>query len=761
MSISLTPNINSNGNDDLVNSTDNNKTIAFGYGYDGTNWDRLRLDSNYNLNIRQQISPVGVTFFTNATGTSTGPGIYTGNNSYFVVRITPTTYSGTIQFQFSPDNANWYSLGLSSLTSSIWPNQAIGLTNSTNLINNSTPTSYHGTIPPNSYIRVNITAATGGSVSISGSFTAQHQFLPISTTGNNLRVQLGIGSSELTSFNADVTTPTSILATGMYMYNQNNTSGDRIRSAVFGDAGASSLVLATGLYVSSGSTAFNRARDMVGVATDTSIGTGVQAVGLMGFDGTSYGRIRVDSNYNLKVNTASVGTTTITLLNAVATAQIGSAFSTGGMRTIDFYLSGTFTGVAFVPQYSVDGGTNWRNLGGERSNDGINTTTLTTTNTWLRCQIPPNASIRGYLSTISTGSVTAVAYASADSPLMTPNGIGVGMRLVDFNGNYPTYTTIGSGVGDGGSIGGLIGGVNASALFGYNGSSYDRLRTTNLGELKTSKFSVGSTTITLLNAVTTAQTSPGFSVGGMRTVDFYLTGTFTGLSVVFQYSVDGGTIWRSLGGERSDGTNTTGLTTTNTWIRCQIPPNASVRAYLVSISTGSATVVAYASPDSPLMTPNGIGIGMRLVDYNGNYPSYTNIGTLGDANSINIVGGANISANYGYIGAGLYDRMRSEAVFKTREYNALGSGAATDIWYSAGKKWRLMGFSASASVAGKYSLRDGASNLISQFFIPANDTVDIYLGNGLLSGAAGQTLWIKNDTAGSSDVRANAWGTEE
>jgi hypothetical protein len=445
-------------------------------------------------------------------------------------------------------------------------------------------------------------------------------------------------------------------------------------------------------------------------------------------------------------------------------AQTGTTttpgFAMNGLRNIDFYITGTFTGVSATLQYS-ENGTSWRTLAGIKS-DGTNTSTLTATNQWIRAAVPPQGSVRINLTAISTGSVTIVGYASADTPGLNANGYGNPTVIQDYNGNFPSYT---ANVGTLGDANGLAfgGGANISALYGYNGSSYDKLRTANTGELKTNHASVGSTTITLINAATIITTSSAVALGGMRTIDLYLTGTFTGVTVSFQYTVDGGTNWKSLAGERSnDGANVVSLTTTGTWLRCQVPPHSSIRAVLSAISSGSATVTAYAAADSPLMTPNGIGVGMRLVDFNGSYPTYTNVGlSLGDANAVSIIGGARVSVNYGYIGGGLYDRVRSATTFKTREYNALTTGSAADVWYTAGKKWRLMQVSISATVAGKYSIRDGASSLVLQFSLAANDTVTFPMGNGLLSAAAGQTLWIVNGTGSSANVWCNAWGVEE
>ncbi len=314
MSISITPtNVNSNANDSLTNSTDNNKTIAFGYGYDGTNWDRLRLDSNYNLNTRLQLSPVLNTWLTLATGVTNGTAFYAGDNNYVAIRINTSAFTGTIQWQWSIDGNSWNGLNLTNSTSGTWPNQGTSTpVTSIALTSSSTVLLYHGSIPPNAFIRAGVSAYTTGSVSVTGFFMIRNQILPTSTSGQNLRVQLANGTSELSMSvsgsnlrvqlasgnteiqnygNGDGVTATGALGVGLYALNSALTA-DRLRTASIGDNGSSLGILASGQYLSNGATQFNRARDMVGVTTDTTLGTGIQAVGLVGFEGTSYARIR-------------------------------------------------------------------------------------------------------------------------------------------------------------------------------------------------------------------------------------------------------------------------------------------------------------------------------------------------------------------------------------------------------------------------------------------------------------------------------------
>lgn len=294
----------SNNADNITPDSTNQKSLSFLYGFDGTSWDRLRLDGSNNLNInlnasgitlntRMQVAPTSNTWFTGATAAANGTGYLASNNNYMALRITPTSFTGTIQWQWSIDNVTWNNLYLTSAVAGTWPYLGTATPVTSIAISaSSTVLLYHGLIPPNAYIRANISAYTSGSVTVAGSFLIQNQILPTSSGGQNLRVQLASAASEISSFGTgDTVTPTSALGAGMYAMNSAGTM-DRLRTSSIGDSGSSLGLLATAGYLFNGATQFDRARSMLGVTTDTTTGIGIAAVGLMGFDGTSYGRIR-------------------------------------------------------------------------------------------------------------------------------------------------------------------------------------------------------------------------------------------------------------------------------------------------------------------------------------------------------------------------------------------------------------------------------------------------------------------------------------
>lgn len=108
-----------------------------------------------------------------------------------------------------------------------------------------------------------------------------------------------------------------------------------------------------------------------------------------------------------------------------------------------------------------------------------------------------------------------------------------------------------------------------------------------------------------------------------------------------------------------------------------------------------------------------------------------------------------------------WDQRRTPVVFKTLA--AVSVTAATPVagWTpAAGKKFRLMGFMLSLSVAGAVILKDGATELIRTCLMPAGaGLASPGLGNGILSAAANNVLNL--DVTATGTVTGFLFGTEE
>lgn len=127
------------------------------------------------------------------------------------------------------------------------------------------------------------------------------------------------------------------------------------------------------------------------------------------------------------------------------------------------------------------------------------------------------------------------------------------------------------------------------------------------------------------------------------------------------------------------------------------------------------------------------------------------------------------NANAGVAGTSLthrfngssWDRDRTPTVFKKIAGVAVAAGTPVSVWTpAAGKKFRLMGWALSLSVAGAVILDDNGSEIIRTPAMAAGvGLVSPPMGNGLLSAAANNPLKI--DVTAGGNVHGYVFGTEE
>lgn len=107
-----------------------------------------------------------------------------------------------------------------------------------------------------------------------------------------------------------------------------------------------------------------------------------------------------------------------------------------------------------------------------------------------------------------------------------------------------------------------------------------------------------------------------------------------------------------------------------------------------------------------------------------------------------------------------WDFPRTPTVFKPLD--AVAINPAASVWTpAAGKKFRLMGYHLSSSVAGNILLKDGASGTVIAV-IPSEaggSGVHVHLGNGKLSAVANNVLEALGPAT--STVSGIVYGTEE
>ena len=119
-----------------------------------------------------------------------------------------------------------------------------------------------------------------------------------------------------------------------------------------------------------------------------------------------------------------------------------------------------------------------------------------------------------------------------------------------------------------------------------------------------------------------------------------------------------------------------------------------------------------------------------------------------------------IAEQYLWNGAS-FDRARTPVVFKQISNVAVVSGTPQTIWTpGAGKKFRLMGFMVSLSVAGFVIFEDSGVQMVrTGAMAAAVGLANSPMGNGILSALANNVLQI--DVNANGNVNGFVFGTEE
>lgn len=160
------------------------------------------------------------------------------------------------------------------------------------------------------------------------------------------------------------------------------------------------------------------------------------------------------------------------------------------------------------------------------------------------------------------------------------------------------------------------------------------------------------------------------------------------------------------------------------------------------------------------MSSHGASLAQLFDDASNAVIAATNPGTdgMGSGSSCLRV----IAHGYAFTGAA-WDRARSANVFKPIAAVAVVAGTPVTVWTpAAGKKFRLMGFMLSLSVAGSVLLLDnagGAEIVRTPLMAAGAGLASPPLGNGALSAVANNVL--KVDVTANGNVSGFVFGTEE
>lgn len=172
--------------------------------------------------------------------------------------------------------------------------------------------------------------------------------------------------------------------------------------------------------------------------------------------------------------------------------------------------------------------------------------------------------------------------------------------------------------------------------------------------------------------------------------------------------------------------------------------------------------------NSDVVAPIGVGIlgtVARLTAYDNGSTQFQRLRVANDsADALAAVGpGLVVDARVrGFTGAA-FDRLRTPIVFKPFASTAVVAGVGLTVWTpAAGKKFRLMGWLISDSVAGQLIFGDNAVGTViarSETLAAAGVSREDRIGNGILSAAANNVL--KLDVTVNGNVAGMVWGTEE
>lgn len=283
-----------------------------------------------------------------------------------------------------------------------------------------------------------------------------------------------------------------------------------------------------------------------------------------------------------------------------------------------------------------------------------------------------------------------------------------------------------------------------------------------------------SSLLTLQNGATALGNGTLIDLDGYSTLLLQTTMTGTA-TLTFESSQDNVTFSSIIGQNLLiQGSMPTTLTTSGQ-TRFSVAGFKYFRARISAFTSGTVTVIGYASVGTPFQIPLSYAAGS--VDTNsasGNVQVVSNYALNFDGTSWARQGtlqtGADASTGQRQIGAGVflfngstYDRFRGTKVYKYQEYNTLLNAGTFTVWTpTSGKKFRLMGISISSSVAARLLVRDGAGGTVMLYFqVGAADTKVYNLDQGFVSATANNVLEILNSTGGTVDARVTAWGTEE
>lgn len=260
------------------------------------------------------------------------------------------------------------------------------------------------------------------------------------------------------------------------------------------------------------------------------------------------------------------------------------------------------------------------------------------------------------------------------------------------------------------------------------------------------------TDATVTGTITSTQ-SVGITLSGYSSVAIQLTGAFGG-TVDFEATVDGSNwftvnCWSIPGTGLQQNAGNAGNFITD------VGGFQQFRCRGNSVNSGTCTVNLRASSAThAVIIANNNPVNVNVQNFA--------IGQFGnqDTTSANLTSSMQWAGNFVYDGT-QWPRMRTPSVFKPIAAVSVTSGTPVAIWTPAsGKKFRIMGYHLSLSVAGAIILKDNTTEIYRTPLMAAGiGQASPPLGNGILSVASNNLL--NADVTASGTLTGTVFGTEE
>jgi hypothetical protein len=293
--------------------------------------------------------------------------------------------------------------------------------------------------------------------------------------GAPVNVKIGDGSNTATLLNpGDNVSNTAGLPVVAFLQGYDGSTYDRLRvvESLVGDAASGTGTLLTASLLYNGTT-WDRPRTVA--VGDAAVATGIQAAGLMGYNGTTWDRVRTANTGRLQVDVVTASSTAVTNAGtfAVQDSQVvadNAAFTDGTSKLfMGGFIFDETAGTALTENDAAAA-----RVDSKRSLVGV----------------IEDATTRGQRAAVSAGGALKVDGSAATQPVSGTVTANAGTGTFTVDSELPAAAALADATSNPTVPG--VGGF----LLGYNGTTWDRVRTANTGRLQIDVVTAPSTAVT-------------------------------------------------------------------------------------------------------------------------------------------------------------------------------------------------------------------------------------------------------------------------